>query len=175
MIWALDPDRQGKIIWQQQVGKGSSGGGVLWGIAVDSKRIYVPNGFFDPKSPDSSGGLAAIGLSDGQAIWSAPNPPCGDRKPCKQSHAAAVTAIPGVAFSGTMDGRLSAYGAQDGKVLWEYDTAREFPTVDGVKANGGSMSNAGPTVVGGMVFTNSGYSHHGGVIPGNVLLAFSLE
>jgi polyvinyl alcohol dehydrogenase (cytochrome) len=74
-----------------------------------------------------------------------------------------------------MDGRLSAYGAQDGKVLWEYDTAREFPTVDGVKANGGSMSNAGPTVVGGMVFTNSGYSHHGGVIPGNVLLAFSLE
>ena len=173
LIWALDPDRQGKIIWEQQFGKGSTGGGVLWGIAVDGKNIYVPNGFFDPKSPDSSGGLAAIGLSDGQAIWSAANPPCGDRKPCKPSHPAAVTAIPGVVFSGTMDGRLSAYGAQDGKLLWEYDTAREFPTVDGVKANGGSMSNAGPTVVGGMVFTNSGYSHHGGVTPGNVLLAFS--
>jgi polyvinyl alcohol dehydrogenase (cytochrome) len=135
----------------------------------------VPNGFFDPKAPDSSGELAAIGLSDGQAIWSATNPACGDRKPCKPSHPAAVTAIPGVVFSGTMDGRLSAYRAQDGKVLWEYDTARAFPTVDGVQANGGSMSNAGPTVVGGMVFTNSGYSHHGGVIPGNVLLAFSLE
>ena len=37
------------------------------------------------------------------------------------------------------------------------------------------MSNAGPTVVGGMLFANSGYSHHGGVIPGNVLLAFSLD
>jgi polyvinyl alcohol dehydrogenase (cytochrome) len=86
-----------------------------------------------------------------------------------------VTAISDVVFSGTMDGRLRAYGAQDGKVLWEYDTARDFPTVNGVKANGGSMSNAGPTVVGGMLFVNSGYSHHGGIIPGNALLAFSPE
>jgi polyvinyl alcohol dehydrogenase (cytochrome) len=78
-------------------------------------------------------------------------------------------------FSGTMDGWLRAYSAQDGKVLWEYDTARDFPTVNGVNANGGSMSNAGPTVVGGMLFVNSGYSHHGGIIPGNVLLAFSPE
>jgi polyvinyl alcohol dehydrogenase (cytochrome) len=175
IVWALDPDRHGEIIWRQQVGKGSSGGGVLWGIAADSERVYVPNGFFDPKSPDSAGGMAAIGLGDGHAIWSSPNPPCGDRKSCKQSHPAAVTAIPGVVFSGTMDGLLRAYAAQDGKVLWEYDTARDFLTVNGVKANGGSMSNAGPTVVGGMLFVNSGYSHHGGIIPGNALLAFSPE
>jgi polyvinyl alcohol dehydrogenase (cytochrome) len=175
MIWALDPDRQGKLVWEQQVGKGSSGGGVLWGIAVDKERVYVPNGFFEPKNPDSSGGMAAIGLNDGHAIWSAANPPCEGRQACKPSHPAAVTAISGVVFSGTMDGRLRAYGAQDGKVLWEYDTAREFPTVNGVKANGGSMSNAGPTVVGGMLFVNSGYSHHGGIIPGNALLAFSPE
>jgi polyvinyl alcohol dehydrogenase (cytochrome) len=175
IIWALDPDHQGKIVWQQQVGKGTSGGGVLWGIAMDSERAYIPNGFFDPKDPDASGGMAAIGLSDGHAIWSTPNPPCGERKACKQSHPAAVTAIPGVVFSGTMDGRLRAYAAQDGKMLWEYDTARDFGTVNGVKANGGSMSNAGPTVVGGILFVNSGYSHHGGIIPGNVLLAFSPE
>jgi polyvinyl alcohol dehydrogenase (cytochrome) len=135
----------------------------------------VPNGFFDQKDRDASGGMAAIGLSDGRALWSTANPPCGDRKACKQSHPAAVTAISDVVFSGTMDGRLRAYGAQDGKVLWEYDTARDFPTVNGVKANGGSMSNAGPTVVGGMLFVNSGYSHHGGIIPGNALLAFSPE
>jgi polyvinyl alcohol dehydrogenase (cytochrome) len=179
IIWALDPDRQGKIVWQQQVGKGTSGGGVLWGIAVnsekDNERVYVPNGFFDPKDRDASGGMAAIALKDGHAIWSTPNPPCGDRKTCKPSHPAAVTAIPGVVFSGTMDGRLRAYAAQDGKVLWEYDTARDFSTVNGVKANGGSMSNAGPSVVGGMLFVNSGYSHHGGIIPGNALLAFSPE
>jgi len=159
------------------VGRGTSGGGVLWGIAIDhdGQRVYVPNGYFDPKDRDASGGMAAIGLSDGHAIWNTPNPPCGDRKECKPSHPAAVTAIPGVVFSGTMDGRLSAYAAEDGKILWEYDTAREFPTVNGVTANGGSMSNAGPAVGGGMLFVNSGYSHHGGIIPGNVLLAFAPE
>jgi polyvinyl alcohol dehydrogenase (cytochrome) len=175
MIWALDPDRQGKLVWEQQVGKGSTGGGVLWGIAVDRARVFVPSGFFDPKAPEASGGMAAIGLSDGEAIWSTPNPPCGGGKPCKGSHPAAVTAIPGIVFSGSMDGQLRAYSAQDGKILWEYDTAREFTAVNGVKANGGSMSNAGPAVVGGMLFVNSGYSHHGGVAPGNVLLAFSPE
>ena len=173
IVWALDPDHQGKIIWKQQIGQGSSTGGVLWGIATDGERVYVPNGFFDPKNPDSGGGIAAIAASDGHTIWSAPNQPCGDRKRCKQSHPAAVTAIPGFVFSGTSDGRLRAYSAKDGNVMWEYDTARDFPTVNGVKANGGSMSNAGPTVAGGLLFVNSGYSHHGGIIPGNVLLAFS--
>jgi polyvinyl alcohol dehydrogenase (cytochrome) len=177
VIWALDPDHQGKTIWEQQVGKGTSGGGVLWGIAIDrdGQKIYVPNGYFDPKDRDASGGMAAIGLTDGHAIWNTANPPCGGRKDCKQSHPAAVTAIPGVVFSGTMDGRLRAYAAEDGKIVWEYDTAHEFPTVNGVKANGGSMSNAGPAVVGGILFVNSGYSHHGGILPGNVLLAFTSE
>jgi polyvinyl alcohol dehydrogenase (cytochrome) len=78
-------------------------------------------------------------------------------------------------LSATWDGRLQAFSSQSGTLLWEYETAHEFQTVDGVKANGGSMSNAGATVVGGMVFTNSGYSHHGGLVPGNVLLAFGID
>ncbi len=86
-----------------------------------------------------------------------------------------MTLIPGAAFSGTMDGRLRAYSTRDGKVLWEYDTARDFDPVNGVDANGGSMSNSGPAIVDGMLFVNSGYSHHGGILPGNVLLAFSAE
>ena len=175
MIWALDPDQRGKLIWEQQAGKGSSGGGVLWGLAVDGENVYVPNGFFDQASADASGGMAALQLSDGHAIWNTPNPPCGERKPCKPSHPAAITAIPGVVFSGTMDGQLLAYSAQTGKIIWEFNSVRDYSSVNGVKANGGSLSNAGPSVVGGMLFTNSGYSHHGGVIPGNVLLAFSVE
>jgi polyvinyl alcohol dehydrogenase (cytochrome) len=175
MIWALDPDQQGKTIWEQQVGKGSSGGGVLWGLAVDGQRVFVPNGFFDTKSPDASGGMAAIELRDGHPLWSTANPPCGDRKSCKPSHAAAVTAIPGAVFSGTMDGQLFAYSAETGKILWQFNSVQDYPTVNGVKANGGSMSNAGATVVGGILFVHSGYSHHGATIPGNVLLAFAPE
>jgi len=173
MIWALDPDQQGKTIWEQHAGKGSSGGGVLWGLAVDGERIFVPNGFFDAKSPDASGGMAALDLQNGHPIWSTGNPPCADRKLCKPSHAAAVTAIPGAVFSGTMDGQFYAYSADTGKILWRFNSVRDYSTVNGVTAKGGSMSNSGATVVDGMLYVESGYSHHGAIIPGNVLLAFS--
>jgi polyvinyl alcohol dehydrogenase (cytochrome) len=174
-VWALDPDKNGKTIWEQQVGKGSSGGGVLWGMAVDGERVYVPNGYLDAKNPDESGGLSALELSTGKILWSTTNPPCGDRKPCKPTHAAAITAIPGVVLSGTMDGQLYAYAVETGKIIWQYNTVQNYTTVNGVSAKGGSMSNSGPTVVGGMMYVQSGYSHHGAVIPGNVLLAFEPE
>ena len=147
----------------------------MWGVAVDSDNVYAANADFSPRDPSESGGVSAFELTGGRTIWSVRPPSCENRKPCKPSHSAAVTAIPGVVFAGTMDGRLRAISTRDGKVLWEYDTSKDFQTVNGVKANGGSMSNAGATVVGGMVFMNSGYSHHGGITPGNVLLGFSVE
>ena len=78
-------------------------------------------------------------------------------------------------FSGSVDGHLRAYSTQDGKVLWDYDTAQDFETTNVVKAQGGSINNGGPTITGGMLFINSGYSHHSGIIPGNVLLGFSVN
>ena len=172
-VWALDPASGGKAVWDQQVGQGGTGGGVLWGLAVGEERVYVPNGFFDAKKPDASGAMTALDLHTGKVLWSTPNPPCGARKPCKPSHAAAVSAMPGVVFSGTMDGQLHAYDAASGQIIWSYDSVRSYTTLNGVSAKGGSMSNAGPTIAGGMVYVQSGYSHHGAVTPGNVLLAFS--
>jgi len=119
--------------------------------------------------------MNAVDLRSGRLVWSAPGAGCAHKALCKPSQASAVTLIAGAAFSGTMDGRLRAYSTQDGKVLWEYDTVRDFTTVNGVKAHGGSMSNSSPAIVGGMLFVNSGYSHHGGILPGNVLLAFAPE
>jgi polyvinyl alcohol dehydrogenase (cytochrome) len=175
MIWALDPDGDGELLWEQQVGMGSSRGGVIWGIAVDGERVFVPNGFFNSDNPDASGGMAAVALDDGRHLWSTPNPPCGDRERCMPTHAAAVTAIEGAVFSGTMDGQLYAYSSTGGEILWHFDTAQGYDTVNGVPANGGSMSNGGAVIVDGMLFVQSGYSHHGGIIPGNVLLGFGLE
>mgnify|MGYP003348164141 FL=1 len=142
---------------------------------VGEERVYVPNGYFDAKNPDASGGMAALDLATGKVLWTTPNPPCGDRKPCKPTHAAAVSAMPGVVFSGTMDGQLYAYDAATGKIIWQYNTVQEHTTLNAVTAKGGSMSNSGATIAGGMVYVQSGYSHHGAVIPGNVLLAFSAE
>ncbi len=172
-VWALDLTAGGKTVWEQQVGKGGTGGGVLWGMAVGEDRVYVPNGAFDAKNPDAAGALTALDLRTGKVLWATPNPPCGARKPCKPSHAAAVSAMPGVVFSGTMDGQLYAYEAATGKIIWDYNTVQAYTTLNGVSAKGGSLSNAGPTIAGGMVYVQSGYSHHGAVLPGNVLLAFS--
>jgi polyvinyl alcohol dehydrogenase (cytochrome) len=175
IIFGFDPDARGKIVWERRVAQGSSSGGVFWGSATDGVNIYAANADFIADNPGASGGMNAVDLRTGRVVWSVPGAGCANRNPCKPSQSAAVTLIPGVVFSGTMDGRLRAYSTGDGTVLWEYDTAREFTTVNHVQANGGSMSNGGAAVVGGMLFVNSGYSHHGGILPGNVLLAFSVE
>jgi polyvinyl alcohol dehydrogenase (cytochrome) len=85
-----------------------------------------------------------------------------------------VTAIPGVVFSGSDDGHLRAYASEDGRILWDFDTAREYKTANGVPGKGGSLDGAGPVLVGGMLFVNSGYARNG-AIAGNVLLAFAPE
>jgi polyvinyl alcohol dehydrogenase (cytochrome) len=175
LVYAFDPDNEGEIIWQESTGKGATSGGIMWGTAVDGEKVYAANNYFNTSEPESTGGISAIDVVSGRTIWTVPPLSCAGRERCKPSHAAAVTVIPGVVFSGTMDGRLRALSTRDGKTLWEYDTAKDFETVNGVKANGGSMSNAGATVVGGIVYINSGYAHHGAIIPGNVLLAFSVD
>jgi polyvinyl alcohol dehydrogenase (cytochrome) len=174
VIFGFDPDAAGMIVWQRRVAVGSSSGVVFWGSATDGVNIYAASADFLADKPAASGGMNAVDLRTGSVVWSVPGAGCVNKTPCKPSQAAAVTLIAGAAFSGTMDGRLRAYSTKDGKVLWEYDTARDFMTVNGLKANGGSMSNSGPAIVDGMLYVNSGYSHHGGILPGNVLLAFGL-
>jgi polyvinyl alcohol dehydrogenase (cytochrome) len=90
------------------------------------------------------------------------------------SNLSAANLIPGVVFSGSVDGHLRAYAAGTGEVLWDVSTAREFKTVNGSPAHGGSIDAGGPVVVNGILFVNSGYGQWGGM-PGNVLLAFSVE
>jgi len=175
VIFGFDPDASGRIAWERRVAQGGTSGGIFWGSATDGVNIYAANADFMAGTPGASGGMNAVDLRTGRVVWRVPGAGCANRTPCKPSQNAAVTLIPGAVFSGTMDGRLRAYSTRDGRVLWEYDTARDFTTTNGVKANGGSMSNGGPAVVSGMLFVNSGYSHHGGILPGNVLLAFALE
>jgi polyvinyl alcohol dehydrogenase (cytochrome) len=82
-----------------------------------------------------------------------------------------VTAIPGIVFSPSNDGAVRAYAAATGAIVWTFDTNRNFTTVNGVRAKGGSMDGPAPVVAGGMVYVSSGYGTFG-LRPGNVLLAF---
>jgi polyvinyl alcohol dehydrogenase (cytochrome) len=190
MVHAVDPDDKGKILWQTRVGAGSALGGSQWGSAADAKNVYVAisdvaiGGAPDAKAPGGfrlvldgkkGGGLRAINLESGKSVWDAKVTPCADgRTDCSPAQSAAVTAIPGLVFSGSVDGHLRAYSASTGEMLWDTDTEREFQTVNGKPAHGGSLDAAGPAVVNGMLFVNSGYGQWGGM-PGNVLLAFSVD
>lgn len=180
VVHALDPDRDAETIWQARVGQGGIIGGVEWGSAVDEKNVYaaLSDAQFDENhrvSPTGGGGLVALRLTDGTEVWHAAPVPCPEgRKGCSPAQAAAVTVIPGVVFSGSLDGHLRAYSTDDGHVMWDYDTVREFTTVNGVPGHGGAINGPGPTVVGGMLFVNSGYGFVG-QMPGNVLLAFAAD
>ena len=184
VIYALDPAKKGEIIWQMRLGKGGVLGGIQWGPAADKETAYVaisdvglatgPEGGVGP-DPKAGGGLFALQISTGKKLWSALPSEDGCHTPrCSPAQGAAVTAITGVVFSGSLDGHFRAYSSQDGHVLWDYDTLREFPTVNHIPARGGSLDGGGAAVVGGMVFVNSGYGNNN-EIPGNVLLAFSVE
>ena len=188
VVYAVDPDRRGQILWQARIGEGGTVGGIEWGSATDGRNVYVAlsDVRFDvdrkPGSndrsynlnPNKGGGLFAFRIDNGERMWQTPPPGCGDRRPCSPAQSAAVTAIPGVVWSGAADGHLRGYSSSDGKIIWDYDTAREYPTVNGVSGRGGAIDVAGPVVAGGMLFTVSGYPARGG-LPGNVLLAFGLD
>lgn len=171
----FDPDRQGEVAWDHALGSGGFDEGVIWGPGSDGQKMYVALDTVAGNPSRQGGGLFALDLATGKTLWSTPAPACGDRKPCVPAHIAAVSVMPGVVFAGSVDGFMRAYSAADGKILWDYDTMRDFETVNGVPARGGSIGGGGAAIAEGMMFTNSGYSHHGGVAPGNVLLAFAIE
>jgi polyvinyl alcohol dehydrogenase (cytochrome) len=194
VVHALDPDRQGAVLWQRRIGQGGTMGGVQWGSAADERNVYVALSdiktrpasgttegaqatYFGPKfllDGTAGGGLFALSLATGEVVWHTPHPGCGDAPGCSPAQSAAVTAIPGVVFSGGVDGHLRAYAAADGAIIWDVDTKRAYDTVNGVVGQGGSIDGPGAVVVAGMLYVNSGYVFIGSA-PGNVLLAFSVD
>ena len=182
VMHAIDPDNKGAVLWKTRVGKGGILGGIEWGSATDGKAVYVAlsdarwdkGQFFGDKvslDPLHGGGLFALDLRDGKLLWQAPPVSCAGRERCSPAQTAAVTALPGVVFSGAMSGVMRAFDSTNGEVLWTYDTVRDYDTVNGAEGRGGAIDQSGVVVVDGMVYMNSGYANWGGN-PGNVLLAF---
>ena len=171
LAWALDPAQEGAAVWQYRFGQGSGLGG-QWGVAIDHEHVYV--GVADLLTP-TPGGMRALTVAEGNLVWQ--QPPfaklCAAARGCSAGQGGPLTAIPGAVLNAGMDGGLRAYSTKDGSLLWTFDTNRDFDTVNGVKAHGGSMDAAGPVVVDGMVYVASG---SGGLVgrQGNVLLAFGL-
>jgi polyvinyl alcohol dehydrogenase (cytochrome) len=164
-VWALDPDRKGAVIWKYEGPQERGRMGIVFGGAADGQNAYF----------NSRGGIFAVQLSGGAEKWFTPLPaPAGEM----QTHpgaSAAVSAISGVVLSAGLDGMIRALDGNDGKLLWEYNTAHEFQAVNGVKTKGGSMGSGGIAVANGMLFVASGYVGFQNGAPGNALLAFAPE
>jgi polyvinyl alcohol dehydrogenase (cytochrome) len=165
-VYALDPDRAGEILWQTKTSDAGAGGGVRSGAAADHRNLYAAVSTLLSSPETSAGGLTALDIRTGARRWRtpAPLPACAwTDHACSHAQSQAVTVMPGIAFLGAMDGHLRAYSAIDGKVVWDFDTAKDFEAVNHVKARGGSLDYGGAAIVNGILYVNSG----------NVLLALS--
>jgi polyvinyl alcohol dehydrogenase (cytochrome) len=181
IVWAFDPDKEGAVVWQTRVGQGGTNGGVQWGMASDAEHVYATVSdtvitrtasatMLDPKK---GGGLTALRIEDGTKVWFAAPAACTTPVAnCSPAQPAAVTAIDGLVFAGSLDGHLRAYAAKDGTIVWDVDTVRDYQTVNGVQAKGGAIDGPGAIIANGMLLVNSGYTRTGGMA-GNVLLAFA--
>jgi polyvinyl alcohol dehydrogenase (cytochrome) len=193
-VLALDPDNGGKVLWRSSVsgqppigvtspylrfppgaaapitvGRGAGGGqadigrpGLMWGGVADERHVYFGV---------TTGGVAALRLTDGTRVRMTR---LTAAKGAPVSTSAPASGIPGVVFVGGSDGTVRAVSTTNGRVVWSFDTAREFDTVNNVPARGGSINSVGPAIASGMMFVPSGYAIIGSQV-GNVLLAFGVD
>jgi polyvinyl alcohol dehydrogenase (cytochrome) len=165
MIAARDPEKKGALLWQISAATKAVGptGEIVWGGATDGTQAYYGL---------NAGAVVAVQLSSGARKWLKPFDPADTDHPGNNS---AITVAGPVVLSGGWDGIVHALNASTGAVLWEFNTASDFQTVNAVSARGGSIGGPGPTVAGGRVFVSSGYIGVQRGIPGNVLLAFGVD
>lgn len=178
-VWALDPDT-GKLLWNLRFGQGTALGGVHWGMATDGERLFVP--INDPISVPGARpepGMNAVDIDTGAVLWRTPlSADCGASRKARFGQcdskfglSAAPLAIDRSVVAGAIDGRLYVFDGATGELVFEYDTLRDFKTVNGVAGKGGAIDSHSVFAGAGMLFVGSGY---GGFRqpPGNVLLAF---
>jgi polyvinyl alcohol dehydrogenase (cytochrome) len=185
-IFGFDPDQNGKLVWRQKIGKGSRTAGV-WGMSVDDLHMYVGSSDLRPGPGVVVGGLTAADFSDGKTVWHTPAPPsvcawgnvasalavANGAVACSPAQPGATALIPGVVFSGSVDGHMRAFSTKDGRKLWDADTGQTFQAVNGVNASGGSISNGAEAIADGTLFVNSGSA--GVHQPGNALIAYTVD
>lgn len=172
-VYALDPDRGGKLVWKRRVGRGGALGGVMYGMADDGDALYVPISDLYVNPPHKPGDLVSLDPNDGAVRWRAkqPKPVCswGDDDSCVGAQSAAPTVIPGVVFTAAWDGFVRAHSSRSGDLIWQFDTGREFDAING-KARGGQIAAYPTQVIDGVIYVTSGASSQ--ARPGNALLVF---
>jgi polyvinyl alcohol dehydrogenase (cytochrome) len=169
VMYGIDVDQRGKVLWKTRLGLGGAQGGIQWGPAIDGDTAYAAVSDVSWRDKGAPG-MYAVQVATGERLWTTSAPDGAGVK----AQLSAVSAMPGLAFSGSWGGHLRGYSTKTGAIVWDFDAMREFDTVNHVPAQGGSFNGGGPAIADGLVITNCGYGFVGGK-PGNVLLAFSVD
>jgi polyvinyl alcohol dehydrogenase (cytochrome) len=178
IVWAFDPDSNGKLLWQTRIAKGGPGD-AIWGLAADQDGVFAPIPGPSSDTPTEAGGMAKLALITGKTLWQAPGqtPPCAwGQAGCEHRQPAAATAIPGAVLSGALDGHIRAYAAADGKILWDMDTAATvYDAVNGIKAYGGNIDGSAQVIANGTLFVNAGNATATSPRRGDAVLAITVD
>ncbi len=177
-LWALDPTT-GDLLWNQRVGEGTALGGNHWGISINPERAFMTINDPGTMSGNSWPGIYSYFVGTGEPSWFFEvQPDCGDHRSdrlrrCEALYgfSAAPLSVDGAVITAGLDGRLFVFNSDTGEILFQYDTATDFETVNGVEGYGGSIDSHSISAGSGMVFVGSGYGSFSQV-SGNVLLAF---
>ena len=174
-VYALDPDQNGKVLWQQKPGTGGKLGGVHFSMGVDEARgvVYVPISdrsveiLGDDPEGEPNPSLNAYDIVSGKNLWStrAPNICINDDgeniDDCHPGLSAAVTITESLIFSPSLDGHIRVFDAHSGAHIWDFDTRGEFPAVNAKKAHGGAIDLVVVYLDKGQLFVNAGYKSFG--------------
>lgn len=178
MLYGLDPDDSGKVLWQIRVGRGGEVGGIEWGFSSDGRNAYVPVTDMDADM-QADGSFTAVDIQTGKSIWRIedPAPDCEGKPtpPCSNAFTLPSMVAGSVVFTGTNDGVLRAFDTANGKEVWSFDTVKDYETTNGRRGFGGSLAAyGGPVIVGNRLYVMSGVDQFNIGLPGNVLLAFDI-
>lgn len=178
MLYALDPDAEGEVLWQTRLGRGGEVGGIQWGFSSDGKNAYVPVQDMDADML-ADGSFTAVDLVTGKQVWRIEKmtPECEGKPapPCSNAFGLPSTVANDIVFTGSADGLLRAYRNATGELVWSFDTARDYETVNGIKGYGGGLGYGGAVIADNRLFVTSGNDYAQFAMPGNVLLMFELD
>ena len=175
-MYGLNPDT-GEIVWRNRLGSGGALGGVHWGLAANETAglIFVPISDIATYSAEGEAapGLFALDSATGEVRWQHKRESRCEGHHCHGGLSSAITATPTVVVVGSLDGYVEVIDSATGELLWQFDTWRNFTTVNGVETKGGAIDAHGPMVAGNQVIISSGYNSFGQAA-GNALLVFEV-
>jgi polyvinyl alcohol dehydrogenase (cytochrome) len=200
-VFALDPDKQGAVVWRRRLSAGTTNGGIHHGMASDGTRLIVPIADPERNIPGyvPKPAVHALSVDDGAILWSYPISRGCDFDPADApaiglaqmrkgdtgkspwpacsyyyGESAPPTLANGLVYAGALDGKLRIFDERSGQLLNTLDTSHAYAASNGVDGHGGAIDVAGPVIDGDQLFVLSGYGVFG-QLPGNMLLVYGLK